>query len=1275
MLTRHQSIQFVRLMLLCGVFLMSAAPSWSQSISYISFEDEIGSGLQSRQIRARLSDSQHGGITVRIESADTNLAFVTDDDLTPGSEFIDIFVPNGSTDATFYIQALEDTTGVVTITASAPGFPDGVDDTDIVTPWLRFSAILNTIDVPDPDNNFRVDVGLPNSNQTGLSTLQKVRVGGPGLTATVSHTNPAAAELITTALTGQVVSVAIAPGESTSPTSVANGGVAINGIAAGSTQVTASIPGFSVVSSIPYTVNINAASISFTNLPEDVGAGLQVASRRARLNGNDHGGVIVTIVSADSALALVSPGRYDAGSATLDIFVPNGQTDAVFYVQGLEDTTGTVTLSASSPGFDPAISSVTVMTPYFRVSNLSNNIDTLDPDDPFTLTVGLPSGTFTVINPVQQARGGGPGIDFIATSSNGAVGLLTTTVETNDSVLVTVLPGESATEPTVTSGGVAFSPVAAGTTQVTATRPGFLPVSNAFVDVVVTEPGITFTGASGVGIGAGLQNVFAYDAVLSAAQHGGVTVHLEVADTNLALISGNPAVVGGKFIDVFVPNGSTDAEFWLQGKEDTTGVILVTATAPGFSVGMFEEDLIQPSVRIHTDLAGSIDTIDPPDEFRVRVGTANAANFFSQDVRAGAPPLPITLSVDAPSVGTLLTLADTGDVLDVFISSGESFSASTVATGGIAFDGLSVGSTNVFASSPGYISQPQATRTVTVNAPTISLSNVGRIGAGLQEGAYNATLSASAHGGVTVRIESDSPGVALIAPDGATGGSTFIDVFVANGSTQAPFYVQGIDGAVSGFNVVATAPGFVTSVDSAEIVQPGVEIRGLNSSRDVVDPPDDFYARVGLPNNDNSTVQLLQERRAGAPALIVEFVSSNGVVGEFTTTGGDNDTISLPIPSGEDNTPTSIATGGLGFVGLSSGQTLVTSTIPGFILTGDGQVNVDVSNQNIFLNGLTARLGSGLQSSAASAELGEPNHGGTTVTIAVDDPSFALISTNALVTGGSSVNIPLANGETEALFYLQALDSTDVSVSVTATAASFASAQQDVDIVAAGVEIFALADTVDATAADDEFVVRIGAVNADSSGIVEGQGLRGGNGARTLTVDSSDPSLASIVLGNQIGPSQNFTINEAQFETPLTVGSGGYALSPWNNGTLTVSATVPGVTTTANGARLVTIVGGTATATDALPKVLALQQNVPNPFNPTTTITYSLPRAGQVTLSVYDVAGRRIATLVDSVQPAGTTSVGWSGRNHSGQPVASGVYFYRLVTEDRALTRKMLLLK
>jgi hypothetical protein len=94
----------------------------------------------------------------------------------------------------------------------------------------------------------------------------------------------------------------------------------------------------------------------------------------------------------------------------------------------------------------------------------------------------------------------------------------------------------------------------------------------------------------------------------------------------------------------------------------------------------------------------------------------------------------------------------------------------------------------------------------------------------------------------------------------------------------------------------------------------------------------------------------------------------------------------------------------------------------------------------------------------------------------------------------------------------------------------------------------------------------------------------------------------------------------------------------------------------------------------------SLGQNYPNPFNPVTKIEYRLPEVGpggktRVSVVVYDVRGAQVRELVSGEQAAGKHVVEWNGRNDAGQPVGSGVYFYRMTTAGFSNVRKMVLLK
>ena len=96
---------------------------------------------------------------------------------------------------------------------------------------------------------------------------------------------------------------------------------------------------------------------------------------------------------------------------------------------------------------------------------------------------------------------------------------------------------------------------------------------------------------------------------------------------------------------------------------------------------------------------------------------------------------------------------------------------------------------------------------------------------------------------------------------------------------------------------------------------------------------------------------------------------------------------------------------------------------------------------------------------------------------------------------------------------------------------------------------------------------------------------------------------------------------------------------------------------------------------DQVPAQFSLGQNFPNPFNAQTSIRLELPESALTQLAVYDISGKFVKVLVDDYLDAGHHSVIWNGCNSSGQPVSSGVYFYRIIIGDHTATKRMLLVK
>ena len=96
---------------------------------------------------------------------------------------------------------------------------------------------------------------------------------------------------------------------------------------------------------------------------------------------------------------------------------------------------------------------------------------------------------------------------------------------------------------------------------------------------------------------------------------------------------------------------------------------------------------------------------------------------------------------------------------------------------------------------------------------------------------------------------------------------------------------------------------------------------------------------------------------------------------------------------------------------------------------------------------------------------------------------------------------------------------------------------------------------------------------------------------------------------------------------------------------------------------------------ETIPITFNLYDAYPNPFNPMTTLGYDLPEDGFVNITVYDMMGRKVKTLVNSLQTGGYKSVKWNAMDNQGHLVPAGAYLYKIEFSHFVVTRKMILLK
>jgi hypothetical protein len=174
------------------------------------------------------------------------------------------------------------------------------------------------------------------------------------------------------------------------------------------------------------------------------------------------------------------------------------------------------------------------------------------------------------------------------------------------------------------------------------------------------------------------------------------------------------------------------------------------------------------------------------------------------------------------------------------------------------------------------------------------------------------------------------------------------------------------------------------------------------------------------------------------------------------------------------------------------------------------------------------------------------------------------------------------------------------------------------------------------------------------------------------TVTTSNANVTITLGNNPTGATLSGTTTVAAVNGVATFSS----LSIDKVGTgYTLIATSASLTSTTSNSFDITAATSVVQLENRVPQDFELSQNYPNPFNPSTTIRFALPRETEVELKIYNVSGQEVATLVQEKLAAGTYTVQWNGKTSTGQPAASGMYLYRLRSENKVVSKKLLLLR
>ncbi|MGH7644380.1 MAG: hypothetical protein ACREMR_02215, partial [Gemmatimonadales bacterium] len=471
------------------------------------------------------------------------------------------------------------------------------------------------------------------------------------------------------------------------------------------------------------------------------------------------------------------------------------------------------------------------------------------------------------------------------------------------------------------------------------------------------------------------------------------------------------------------------------------------------------------------------------------------------------------------------------------------------------------------------------------NAPPFRVAAGMHCGGCLQVGLLNGTTAPA--GGLAVTVESNNPSRLLVAPHSTppVHGSASATVTIPAGASSVNVTIAALEGVTGQTTVTAMAPGAQPATSAAiQVETPGFTIINLTSPQTGGGADAPFQVRVGLLNS-NGTVNP-QPSRTGGPGVTVTLMSDTPTAGTLVTSTGVGATRTVQIAQNSYDSVSTVATGGVAFRPLAAGgSTTVTATIPGFTAATGGAQMVVVNPAGPALSvsvGSTTRLGAGLEAAACcTVTSNQPAPaGGLAVTLTSSDATRLVVAPSPISAGGGSgsIAVTIAEGATSAPFSLQGTEGANGLATVTATAAGLApGTSAAVSVEQPLVTLLGLATSIAATAADDEFQVRIG-LPSTTGGSTFGmaQALRrGGPGAVTATVTSSTGTAGALKTSGGSGLSRTVQIVAGQSDSPATAAVGGIAFDPDNgvtsSQTTTVSASIPGFGATTGATQAVAV--------------------------------------------------------------------------------------------------------
>lgn len=971
------------------------------------------------------------------------------------------------------------------------------------------------------------------------------------------------------------------------PIAAPGGGISVTLAAADSTCVNvpagALIPGglstvkfqasYAGVATVPCTTKIfataagvgaDSATITVNKPPTigsatlDLGASLQTPvtlSLQTPIQGTSS----MTIRALTPGVARFAPDQNTAGVDTLVTPLTNGQGSVSVTVSGVDSIINDSTLvEVSIPGYAVDTALVRVRQPGVQIANVPSSTTSFTPTGAIWAQMGVPYASSPSIEIYQGLRAGHAPVVATFTVTPGTVAQLTDSSGVLDTVRTAVFasaPNVYYTPTQLSTGGVGYHPVGAGSSVTSVTIPGFVTLPGASASTTVSAPTINIGAPQ---VGAGLQT--SASPSLGAITPSATTMTVKSLNPALLIVSDSIAKAGADSVMIPLPINSGGLTFYLQALEGTINdSARVVVTIPGYAPDSAWVKIRQPGVQLG-NLPTTTTTFTPRSQFYAQIGLPYVGNSGIQAVqglRAGATPLAVTFHTAQPLVGKL---TDSTLVQDTVLTKALNFAANiyytptTVATGGVAYQPIGPGSSTTWVTIPGYVQVPGDTVVTTVSAPALNLSGA-QVGSGLQVLA-SVSLGANTPAPDTLILVSQNPAAVKLAVNDSTPGTDSIAIPLAAGVNSITYYVQGMEGIVSDSSTIAaTMTGYAFNQVRSYVRQAGVEIAGVSGTATTLSDSMPFYVQVGIPYVGNSGIQQYEALRAGGPGASFLVKVSDPSVQRFVTSGGVADSVLLTLLPKQYYSATTVATGGAALEVLTTGIDTVRATAAGFFPLPAATRQVVVSSPGISLSVPT--VGSGLQVSA-SATLGAPRHGAMNVTIKSSNPGVGLVAPNATTAASDSIVIAIPDGQTSVPFTVVGVDSVTGTPIITVSANGFNDGTAPLQVVQPAVELASLSTSQAAGSADRAFWAQVGVPYAGNSGISQYEPRAFGRNPLTTTFTSSQPTVGTLVTTPLTAGVVTALLGVGVYYTPTSVATGGVAFRPLTAGATTVSITIPG---------------------------------------------------------------------------------------------------------------------